>query len=100
MDKKVVIITGAAKGIGRAIAERMVHDNYFAILVDVDNENGTALAKELGNSAKFISCDISKHKEVENLFKSVVTEFGGVDAIVNNAAVSYTHLTLPTIYSV
>tara|TARA_R110001592_G_scaffold6720_2_gene36123 strand:+ start:1276 stop:2010 length:735 start_codon:yes stop_codon:yes gene_type:complete len=87
MDKKVVIITGAAKGIGRAIAERMVHDNYFAILVDVDNENGTALAKELGNSAKFISCDISKHKEVENLFKSVVTEFGGVDAIVNNAGI-------------
>lgn len=87
MDKRVVIITGAAKGIGKAIAERMVHDNYTTILVDVDNENGTALTKELGSSAKFISCDISNHKEVENLFKSVVTEFGGVDAIVNNAGI-------------
>ena len=87
MDKKVVIITGAAKGIGKAIAERMVNDNYIAILVDVDNENGTALAKELGSSAIYMSCDISNHKEVENLFKSVTTEFGGVDAIVNNAGI-------------
>lgn len=87
MDKRVAIITGAAKGIGKAIAERMVNDNYTAILVDVDNENGTALAKELGNSARFISCDISNLKEVESLFNSVITEFGGIDAVVNNAGI-------------
>lgn len=87
MDKRVAIITGAAKGIGKAIAERMIHDNYTTILVDVDNENGTDLAHKLGNSAKFIPCDISNLNEVENLFKTVITEFGGVDAVVNNAGI-------------
>lgn len=87
MDKKVAIITGAAKGIGKAIAERMVKENYTTILVDVDNENGTALAKELGSSAKYIQCDISNHQEVKNLFKTVVDEFGGIDAVVNNAGI-------------
>jgi NAD(P)-dependent dehydrogenase (short-subunit alcohol dehydrogenase family) len=87
MDKRVAIITGAAKGIGKAIAERMVKDSYIAILVDVDIESGTNLAKELGNSAQFISCDISDIKAVENLFKSVIDKFGKVDAVVNNAGI-------------
>ena len=87
MDKRVAIITGAAKGIGKAIAERMVKENYVIILVDVDNENGITLAKKLGNSAKYIFCDISNHQEVENLFKTVVDEYGGIDVLVNNAGI-------------
>ncbi|MDT8410944.1 MAG: SDR family oxidoreductase [Vicingaceae bacterium] len=87
MVKKIAIVSGAAKGIGKAIAERMVNENYITILVDVDNENGTSLAKELGSSAKYIHCDISNHQEVENLFKIVVDEFGGIDAVVNNAGI-------------
>ncbi len=87
MDKRVAIITGAAKGIGKAIAERMVKENYVTILVDVDNENGITLAKKLGDSAKYIFCDISNHQEVENLFKTVVDEYGGIDVLVNNAGI-------------
>lgn len=87
MDKRVAIITGAAKGIGKAISERMVKENYVTILVDVDNENGITLAKKLGDSAKYIFCDISNHQEVENLFKTVVDEYGGIDILVNNAGI-------------
>jgi len=87
MDKRVAIITGAAKGIGKAIAQRMVNENYTTIIVDVDTENGEALAAQLGNSAKFISCDISDDKDVISLFDSVTKEFGGVDVIVNNAGI-------------
>lgn len=87
MDKRVAIITGAAKGIGKAISERMVKENYVTILVDVDNENGIILAKKLGDSAKYIFCDISNHQEVENLFKTVVDEYGGIDVLVNNAGI-------------
>ena len=64
MDKRIAIITGASKGIGKAIAQRMITENYITILVDVDKENGEALAKELGDSAQFISCDISKERDV------------------------------------
>ncbi len=87
MDKRIAIITGAANGIGKAIAQRMKNDNYTTILVDVDKINGETLAKELGNSAKFISCDISNQNDVEALFSKVTKEFGGVDVIVNNAGI-------------
>ena len=87
MDKRIAIITGAAKGIGKAISERMVKENYITILVDVDKENGELLASYLGESAKFISCDISNKEEVNSLFETVTKEYGGIDVIVNNAGI-------------
>ncbi len=87
MDKRVAIITGAAKGIGKAIAERMTKENYIVILVDIDKENGETLTKNLGNTAKFFSCDISDEKDVSSLFDSVKQEFGRVDVIINNAGI-------------
>jgi len=87
MDKRIAIITGAAKGIGKSIAKRMVADGYKCMLVDVDRENGEALANELGGDAKFFSCDISDHTAVKGLFDTVVEEFGSVDVVVNNAGI-------------
>ena len=50
---KTAIITGAAKGIGEAISERLISEGYFAILVDIDDENGKKLEKEHQNSKYF-----------------------------------------------
>jgi NAD(P)-dependent dehydrogenase (short-subunit alcohol dehydrogenase family) len=87
MDKQIAIITGAAKGIGRSISKRMIIENYITILVDVDVENGNALANELGVSAKFIPCDISNENQVISLFDNVKEEFGKVDVLINNAGI-------------
>lgn len=87
MDKRVAIITGASKGIGKAIAQRMIKENYTTVLVDVDKENGELLANSLGESAKFILCDISDKKDVDSLFESITKEYGGVDVVVNNAGI-------------
>ena len=87
MDKQIAIITGAAKGIGKAIAQRMINDNYITILADVDKKNGEVLAKKLGSFSKFIACDVSNEKEVNRLFKTVTNEFGHVDVVVNNAGI-------------
>ncbi len=84
---KVAIITGAAKGIGRAIAEKMVEQDYCTILVDIDEQAGEQLAKLLGKNANFITCDISNEMAVESLFKKVVDDFGSVDVLVNNAGI-------------
>lgn len=84
---RVAIITGAAKGIGKAIAKRMVDENYQTILVDVDVENGKQLADTLGDNASFISCDISNDKDVEELFTTVKGKYGSVDVVVNNAGI-------------
>ncbi len=84
---RVAIITGAAKGIGKAISKRMIQGNYQTILVDIDQERGAALAKELGEKASFISCDISDEEQVELLFSKVIEEYGSIDVLVNNAGI-------------
>ena len=87
MDKQIAIITGAAKGIGKSIAKRLINENYLTILVDVDAEKGNALASDLGTSAKFIPCDISNKNQVVSLFDKVKEEFGRVDILINNAGI-------------
>ena len=87
MNKKVAIVTGAAKGIGKAIAERMIAENYITILVDMDDENGKKLAIELGKNAHYINCNISNEESVVNLFNSVITQHKRIDALVNNAGI-------------
>jgi NAD(P)-dependent dehydrogenase (short-subunit alcohol dehydrogenase family) len=87
MDRRVVIVTGAANGIGKAIARRMVDDGYQTILVDIDTVSGEKFAMELGNGARFMKCDISIENEVESLFDTVIEEYNGVDVLVNNAGI-------------
>ena len=87
MTKKIAIVTGAAKGIGKAIAERMITENYITILVDVDDENGNKLTNQLGENAHYFNCDIRKEKAVEELFQTVIKQFNRLDALVNNAGI-------------
>jgi len=87
MDKRVAIITGAAKGIGAAIAERLHHDGYITLLVDVDESNGQKLATKLGNYAHFYTCDISNPDDVNKLTNSILEEHGKIDVLVNNAGI-------------
>ena len=58
-SKKIAIVTGAAKGIGKAIVERFVKDKYFVVAVDVDSENGNNLLTEYGKeNVFFVKADI------------------------------------------
>ena len=83
---KTAIITGAAKGIGKAISERLISEGYFTILVDIDDENGKKLEKEHQNS-KYYNCDISNEKSVSDLFNFIKKEYGRLDVLVNNAGI-------------
>lgn len=88
MDKKVAIITGAAKGIGSSIACQLTTDNCFVIIVDIDEDEGLKLEKELGeDSAKFISCNITKEKSVTSLFETIINKYKKVDILINNAGI-------------
>lgn len=87
MRKKVAIVTGAAKGIGKAIAEKMIDEKYITILVDVDETAGTSLAKKLGENAHFYSCNISDEKAVNSFYNSVLENHKHVDVLVNNAGI-------------
>ena len=92
MKKRVAIITGAANGIGKAIATRLASEGYITVLIDIDDANGNALADEFGSNARYIHCNISDETEVASMFKTVVDQFGSVDILVNNAGYFITGL--------
>ncbi len=84
---KVVVITGAAQGIGAACARRLHADGAAVALWDVDAARGAALAAELGLRALFQRCDVSAKAEVEAALAATEAALGPVDALVNNAGI-------------
>lgn len=87
MTNRIAVITGAAKGIGKAIAERFSKEGYTTVMVDMDDDAGTSLAGSLGDNAHYISCDISNSDAVNTLFHKINDHFGKIDVLVNNAGI-------------
>ena len=94
---KSAIITGASRGIGRAIAERFAHDGAAVVVnyaksADQAQEVVTAIEAG-GGKAIALQADIARIRHVRRLFRDTLTHFGQVDILVNNAAASFTTLT-------
>lgn len=88
MTKRIALVTGAAKGIGKAIAERLTADQFFVLLVDIDEVNGRLLAEKLGKeSAAYYHCNIVSESSVSELFQIISNQYKRLDAIVNNAGI-------------
>ncbi len=88
MNYKTVVITGAAQGIGKAIAEKLIQEKYFVIIADIAFEKEKSLIDELGSDQTLLlKCDISKQEDVESLFGEVIAKRKTIDAVVNNAGV-------------
>lgn len=90
---KVAIITGANKGIGKAIAKGLAEINYQTILIgrnraDLENVCNEIVSKT-GNSPTFIQLDITNSNKVKNTIKAIVSEYGKIDVLVNNAGVFF-----------
>lgn len=91
LSGKVAIVTGAARGIGAAIAERLALEGVKVILVDILNEalkNTTRNLNEKGLKANYYCIDINNEADVVNVFESIDIKYGQVDILVNNAAIS------------
>lgn len=87
MQNRIAIVTGAAKGIGKAIAERLSEESYFVCLIDLDDENGNQLAIQLGDNSAYFSCDIGDPSAVENTITTILERYGKIDILVNNAGI-------------
>jgi 3-oxoacyl-[acyl-carrier protein] reductase len=89
---RYAIVTGAGKGIGRAIAERFLEDDVAGIaLFDMDAELVAATAKELdptGEKAIAVACNVAYQESVNNAIAAVTEKFGRVDILVNNAGIT------------
>ncbi len=84
---KRAVVTGAAQGIGRGIAEAFMAEGAEVLLVDVDTERLTATAQELGQES--LVADVSRKVQIERIFTRVAERWGGLDILVNNAGVTH-----------
>ena len=87
-QRPTAIVTGAAKGIGRAICERLLNDGFYIVAVDLDKDGCRQLAADAGpDNLDFVIADISQEAQVADLFRTVADQRGRIDAVVNNAGI-------------
>lgn len=87
LQGKVAVITGGARGIGLAIGARYVAEGATVFLADRDVEEAIKAAAALGAQAHGIALDVTDAASIEAMVKAVITQVGGIDILVNNAAV-------------
>lgn len=91
MSGKVAIVTGGAKGIGRAIVETLLLEGVKVVIADLDPQRGEATTAELKakySDIAFVKTDTSKEKDVQNMVQFAVDTFGGLDYACNAAGYS------------
>jgi len=87
-ENKVVMVTGGAAGIGRATATGFVKEGAKVAICDVNPEAGKTTAESLGPEATFQQVDVSDNKSVNDWVESVVSQYGQIDVLVNNAGIT------------
>ena len=89
LQDKVAIVTGAASGFGRGIAELFAVEGARVVAADINGEGARQLAAALGNNVISVSCDVSKKADVDAMVRAATEAFGGLDIVVNNAGITH-----------
>lgn len=92
LQGKVVIVTGAARGIGRATALTFCREGAYVVIDDIDLQTAKLVAEEastLGGRAIAIRADVTKLDEVKRMVSKTLESFGGIDILINNAGIWY-----------
>jgi NAD(P)-dependent dehydrogenase (short-subunit alcohol dehydrogenase family) len=87
---KVAVVTGAAVGLGRAIAARYAHEGASVVAADTNVDEGENLVRDLserGHHAMFVEVDVANDEAVQNLFAAALTRYQHIDILCNNAAI-------------
>jgi 3-oxoacyl-[acyl-carrier protein] reductase len=87
-DTQVAIVTGAARGIGNAIAERLAQDGFVVVVADVDEPAARATSAALGGAAFAVGVDVTDESSVQRMVAAVLDQAGRVDVLVNNAGIT------------
>ena len=88
---KAAIVTGAAQGIGRGVAERLATEGAHVVLVDIDGDLVTETARSIGNGAVGIGGDVAKREDVRRAVRTCLDAFGQLDVMVAHAGISHTN---------
>ena len=87
LKDKVAVVTGGAGGIGAAIGRRYAAEGARVVVADRSGEQGQTLAAEVGNGAFAVPLDVTSRASIDAMVETVVKTAGGIDTLVNNAAV-------------
>ncbi|MFZ6047129.1 SDR family oxidoreductase [Pseudomonas sp. CR3202] len=85
---KVALVTGASRGIGLGVAAWLIAEGWQVVLADIDRARGSRVAKALGENAWFVAMDVAHESQVAVGVAEVLGQFGRLDALVSNAAIS------------
>ena len=85
LDRKVMLITGGANGIGSATARLMARAGASVVVVDLDVSKAEEVAQNLGNDSIGLACDVTNPDDVKRVFNTACETFGGIDIVVSNA---------------
>ncbi|WP_076999514.1 SDR family NAD(P)-dependent oxidoreductase [Variovorax sp. KK3] len=90
LENRVAVVTGAARGIGRATAERLLSEGAKVVISDIDEQTLLKTAGEIGTAGKLLAvrADVSVKSEVVALVAEAVRHFGAIDIMVNNAGIA------------
>ncbi|WP_054016377.1 SDR family oxidoreductase [Pseudoalteromonas sp. R3] len=88
LDNKIALVTGAARGIGAAIATCFIEQGAVVIVTDKNAEEAMQLCEKLGENAYFLSLDVSDEVQWQNVERFVQDQFGRLDILINNAGIT------------
>jgi NAD(P)-dependent dehydrogenase (short-subunit alcohol dehydrogenase family) len=88
LQQRRILITGAARGLGEAFARSCVAAGARVVIADIEAERGAALAAELGHAAQFVLMNVGHRASVEEGLQKAVQWLGGLDGLINNAAIT------------
>ena len=89
LENKVAVVTGAASGFGKAIAETFAREGAKVVVADINGQGAREVAQGIGASAVHVAADVSKRADVEAMVGEAVKSFGGLDIMVNNAGTTH-----------
>jgi NAD(P)-dependent dehydrogenase (short-subunit alcohol dehydrogenase family) len=91
LKEQVAVVTGAGRNIGKAIAKLFAAEGAKIAVIEMHEGRGQAVVDEInqsGQQAMLVLCDVSQSRDVQDMVKKVATRFGGIDILINNAALT------------
>lgn len=88
MPNRVAVVNGGSGGIGQAVVFRLAKDGLFPVILDIDEKAGHDVMAQLGRQGyegAFFRVDLTKHSEVQDIFAKIISDYGGVEVLVNLA---------------
>ncbi|MEI8574191.1 3-oxoacyl-ACP reductase FabG [Methylomonas sp. LW13] len=92
MDKKLAIVTGASRGIGRAIAEKLVADGFFVVGTATSDSGADAISAYLGDNGKGYKLNVADSADIDSFIKTTGDAYGTPAVLVNNAGITRDNL--------